>query len=433
VKTDLDTLATALYARTDDELEASPRLTPWRPEVGIAPTLSDAELVTLAVMSALLGYTSERRWLRRAHRDFRHPFPYLPQQPGYNKRLRRACELVKHMIRVLAQDTSLWTDDVWVVDSTPVGCGCSRETAKRPDLAGWAEYGYCASHSRYFWGLRLHLVCTLGGLPVLFALTGAKADERETLRDMLDTSPEVQAGRPRQTIIGDKTPAGVTVRVLFRILALTAAIWLNDKTGQPVKRSLTAYDHGPQQHPLDSFIWWLVRAGSRTDSTRSETNSAVTGSCSTTPLRKITAAGTSARTELPGWSWVISPRATARSTMICQLLDRIAVNSCLTTAARASLLRIGSRSPAMIRALCGVRVAAMPDTYSMRSALRNPQSSGGLPGRALNSLRSVAMTSSCFPGKRRYTLVVAVPASRATCAMDRPSYPASASRSSVAR
>jgi hypothetical protein len=39
------------------------------------------------------------------------------------------------------------------------------------------------------------------------------------------------------------TPAGVLVRVLQRILALTAAIWDNDHTGQPVKRSLTAYDH----------------------------------------------------------------------------------------------------------------------------------------------------------------------------------------------
>jgi Transposase DDE domain len=112
------------------------------------------------------------------------------------------------MIRMLAQDTSLWSDDVWVVDSTPVGCGCSRETAKRPDLAGWARYGYCASHSRYFWGLRLHLVCTLGGLPVLFALTGAKADERETLRGMPDTAPEVAASHPGQTIIGDKNYHG---------------------------------------------------------------------------------------------------------------------------------------------------------------------------------------------------------------------------------
>ncbi len=52
---------------------------------------------------------------------------------------------------------------------------------QRSDLAGWAEYGYCASHSRFFWGLRLHLLCTLHGLPIGFALTGAKADERQTL------------------------------------------------------------------------------------------------------------------------------------------------------------------------------------------------------------------------------------------------------------
>jgi len=54
------------------------------------------------------------------------------------------------------------TDDVWV-DSTPVECGRSRETAQRSDLASWTEYGYCASHSRYFWGLRPHLLCTLSG------------------------------------------------------------------------------------------------------------------------------------------------------------------------------------------------------------------------------------------------------------------------------
>jgi hypothetical protein len=33
------------------------------------------------------------------------------------------------------------------------------------------------------------------------------------------------------------------VRVLQRILALTTAIWHNDHTGQPIKRSLVAYDH----------------------------------------------------------------------------------------------------------------------------------------------------------------------------------------------
>ncbi|WP_149182705.1 IS982 family transposase [Streptomyces sp. TRM49041] len=300
----LDTLATALYVKTDDLLKASPHLAPWRPAVGLAPQLTDAELVTLAMMQAMLGFTSEARWLRHARGHLRHLFPYLPQQSGYNKRLRKAAALLRRVTRLLAADTSVWSDDVWIVDSTPVECGRSRETVKRSDLAGWAEYGYCASHSRFFWGLRLHLVCTLQGLPVAFVLTGAKADERETLLDLLAAEPHLVAGRPGQTLIGDKnyfgrdfereltqlhiqllrparkgerqrpggalfkplrqviesvnetfkgqldleqhrgrTTGGVIARVMQRILALTAAIWHNDHTGQPVLRSLTAYDH----------------------------------------------------------------------------------------------------------------------------------------------------------------------------------------------
>jgi hypothetical protein len=231
-------------------------------------------------------------------------FPRMIGQSGWNKRVRKAFFLFIRVIRMLAMDTSLWSDDVWVVDSTPVQCGCSRETARRSDAAGWAEYGYCASHSRYFWGLRLHLVCTLSGLPVMFALAGAKADERETLLGMLEAGRDVVEAHPGQTVIGDKnyfgrafeadlterelvllrpvrkgearragqelfrplrqvtesvnwtfkgqldlerhggkTPEGILARVLARVLALTAAIWHNDKAGQDVKRSLIAYDH----------------------------------------------------------------------------------------------------------------------------------------------------------------------------------------------
>jgi hypothetical protein len=212
VTTELDTLATALYVRTDDLLKESPQLAPYRPEVGFDLELSDAELVTLAVMQALRGFTSEARWLRYAHAHLRHLFPYLPQQPGHNKRLRAAASMIRDCIRVLAADTAVWTDDVWIVDSTPVECGRSRETARRSDLAGWAEYGYCASHSRYFWGLRLHLVRTLQGLPVAFALAGAKADEREVLAGMLTAGPDLAAARPGQTLIGTRTTTAATSR-----------------------------------------------------------------------------------------------------------------------------------------------------------------------------------------------------------------------------
>ena len=69
--TDLDTLATALYVTCDDLLVIRPEHAPYRPVSGFEPAITDAELITLAVMSALLGYTSERRWLRYAHQNLR--------------------------------------------------------------------------------------------------------------------------------------------------------------------------------------------------------------------------------------------------------------------------------------------------------------------------------------------------------------------------
>jgi len=97
---------------------------------------------------------------------------------------------------------------VWLVDSTPVECGRSRETQKRSDLAGWAEYGYCASRSRFFWGLRLHLVRTLHGLPVGWALTGAKADERAVLESILATTAALATTNRRRTVLADKNYYG---------------------------------------------------------------------------------------------------------------------------------------------------------------------------------------------------------------------------------
>ncbi|WP_405765703.1 IS982 family transposase [Streptomyces sp. NBC_01538] len=135
-------------------------------------------------------------------------FPYLPQQSGYNRRLRAALPLVKRMIRDLAVDSDLWFDNHWIVDSTPVACGMSRPTVQRSNLAGWAGYGYCASHSRFFWGLRLYLVCTPTGMPILWALASPKIGEREVLAAMLEIDAGLLAQRESILLISDKGFAG---------------------------------------------------------------------------------------------------------------------------------------------------------------------------------------------------------------------------------
>ena len=55
---EVDTLATALCVRTENLPAGAAGLAPWRPKIGVKPRLTDAELVTLAVMQALLGFTS---------------------------------------------------------------------------------------------------------------------------------------------------------------------------------------------------------------------------------------------------------------------------------------------------------------------------------------------------------------------------------------
>ncbi|MFI7127346.1 IS982 family transposase [Nonomuraea sp. NPDC050153] len=294
---DLNTLLTALYVKIDDELKGSR----W---TGRPPVLTDSELVCVAVAQSLLGFTSEAHWLRYARKHLTGLFPYLPQQSGCNKRLRAALGLVKRVIRMLAKSSDFWLDDCWIVDSTPLPCGMSRPTVKRSDLAGWAGYGYCASHSRFYWGLRLYLVCTPAGMPILWALADPKIGEREVLAAMLEVEASVAAehdgillicdkgfaGKDFETLLGDygitmlrpsrknekarygepmlkkvrqliesvndtlkgqldledhggRSFAGVAVRVAQRILAMAAAIWHNNATNASITRSLTAYDH----------------------------------------------------------------------------------------------------------------------------------------------------------------------------------------------
>jgi hypothetical protein len=292
MRANLDDLVTALYVAIDDLVAPRRRL-------GRPPRLSDAELVCLAVAQVLLGCPSERRWLRFARTRLAHLFPYLPGQPGYNKRLRAAAGLVARVIRLVVVQHSAWREPVRLLDATPIPCAASRQTVKRSALAGLAGYGYCAAHSRWYWGLKLYLLTTPDGAPVNWCLANPKLGEREAALELLaDTPPELLAstviigdkgfaGRafeqavadldamfvrpdrrdePRrhgslgairqriESIIdtlkgqlsleqhGGRTIAGVYVRVAQRLLALAAVLWFNHQLDRP-GRHLTAYDH----------------------------------------------------------------------------------------------------------------------------------------------------------------------------------------------
>lgn len=283
----LDALTTGLYVQIDDFL-------PARSGPGHPPKLSDSETITLAVCQMLLGLPNDRQFLALAVYRLRHLFPYLPQQSGYNKRVRRLAPEIAACITHLAQVSPSFCDSLRLLDTTPVPCGQSRETTKRSEFAGSAAYGYCASHSRHFWGYRLYLLCAADGMPIRFDLYPANLGEREGARQLLDgldlngytvladkgfageefeeymagldahfLRPDRRNEAPRFGSLGQlrqwiesvfwtckgqltlerhgaRTLEGLAARVALRLLALAAAVWHNSLIGQP-GRQLASY------------------------------------------------------------------------------------------------------------------------------------------------------------------------------------------------
>jgi Transposase DDE domain len=285
----LDALLTALYVLIDDFL-------PARCGPGRRPVLTDAEVICLAVAQVLLDCPSERRFVRFARRRLGHLFPVLIGQSGYNTRVRALAPQIASVLSYLARSSPSWCDRWRLLDSTPVPCASSRETVRRSDFAGHASYGYCRSHSRYFWGFRLMLLCAPDGMPIAFDLFPANRPERDAAAEILRrveldgytliadkgfagadfehlvSSLGAQLLRPDrkdeprrhgslgavrqwiESIIdtlkgqlslehhGAHTLNGLAVRIAQRLLALAACLWHNWQIGQP-GRHLTAYDH----------------------------------------------------------------------------------------------------------------------------------------------------------------------------------------------
>jgi hypothetical protein len=175
---DLDLLLTSVFCAADDLLP--------RRQGNACRRLTDAEVVTLCVAQSIMGIGSDERFVKIARKRLGHLFPGLTKRSGFYKRRGRLTETIEAMIASFAAQSPGWHDELLLADSTPVECARSRETVKRGGsshlgdaIADAADYGYCASHSRWFWGLRLH---TLMG------------PRRDTSRDGVDLALGGRAG-----------------------------------------------------------------------------------------------------------------------------------------------------------------------------------------------------------------------------------------------
>ncbi|MEV5510117.1 hypothetical protein AB0L16_27420 [Streptomyces orinoci] len=150
----VDALPAALVEVFIDEHVAPSR------RIGRPLKLTDAELLCRAVAQVLLGFPSTRHWIRFAHARHGIYSVTCRSTRAYANRLGAARPLISWIIEALAGQIPTWHDNLRLIGSTSLPCAASRETAKRSALAAHAGYGYCRSHSRFFWGLRPYPVTT---------------------------------------------------------------------------------------------------------------------------------------------------------------------------------------------------------------------------------------------------------------------------------
>jgi|SRR5579884_2116453 len=193
---DLDLLCIAVYCTADDLLP--------EPPANARRRVNDGEVVTLSVAQSIMGIPSDRRFLKVARKRLCHLFPVIPSQSAYFKRRRRLADTIEWLLGVFASQSPGYRDDLLLIDSTPVECGRSRETVKRSALAEAADYGYCAPHSRFFWGFRLHALFAADGTPRALKLASPKRDEREVGLELLQLCQR----HGGETLLGDKGYAG---------------------------------------------------------------------------------------------------------------------------------------------------------------------------------------------------------------------------------
>jgi hypothetical protein len=258
---DLDLLLTVVYCMSDDFLP--------KPPGNARRLVTDAEIATLCVAQAMMGIPSDYRFIAVADKRLRHLFPTIPTRDAFHKRRLRISGQIEAMIAHFARHSPGFFDDLLLVDSTPVECARSRETVKRGGsssladaLTDAADYGYCASHSRHFFGFRLHALFAPDGTPRAVALTSPKIDEKLVCLEMVARC-ERQPGQAL-VLIGDKNFRGKDFET--ELAALEATIMRPRRKDENGRGPHLA----PIRQRIESIFWTckdiltLERHGART-------------------------------------------------------------------------------------------------------------------------------------------------------------------------
>jgi len=218
----LEDLFSACFVIIDDLYqEVAPKEVRQRP--GPAPSLSDAEVITIAVVGELFGMEVEARWHALVCQQYQHLFPGLNERSRFNRRRRDLWQVSNRLRRSLVGALTDPQDPWRILDSFPLVVANWGRRSRVQVARAEGGFGRAYAKGQRFFGYRVHLLITLEGVVTNFVLAPANA---------LDSTlaPEVLEGMEGVIALGDKAYGGLPLETdlaqhQVRLLALRRKSW----------------------------------------------------------------------------------------------------------------------------------------------------------------------------------------------------------------
>ncbi len=233
IKTNFDKIFEVVKAIVKDETDTQGNYA----RRGTKPRFSDMEVIALSLTAECLSIDSEHYLFVKLRNEYSNDFKNIISRRQYNYRRKVLFEKTEHVRKLLAARRNSGAD-VFAIDSMPIEiCKLSREGRNKmgkESARHSPDKGYCASQKKYFYGYKLHSVCSASGVIESLDLTRASVHDVHYLKD-------VQEMFGNCIITGDKGYNGREQQIdLFETAAIQLEVPLrnNQKDGKPLIRIL---------------------------------------------------------------------------------------------------------------------------------------------------------------------------------------------------
>ena len=191
---------------------------------GVVPRFSDVEVMALSLTAECLSIDSENYLFSKLTSEYADAFENIINRRQYNDRRKLLFEKTecvrKLMVSRLNEDV-----DLFAIDSMPLEiCKLSREHRNKmgkESVHHSPDKGYCASQKKYFYGYKLHSVCSASGVIESLDLTKASVhdvhylnDVKELFSNCIITGDKGYIGRQQQINLFET--AGIRLEVPLR-------------------------------------------------------------------------------------------------------------------------------------------------------------------------------------------------------------------------